>query len=389
MWTPRTEAGDWPNFRGPNHDGVSDETGFRTAWTEPIPLVWEREVGSAFSSFAVVGDRVITCGTHDKQQVLVCLNATNGELIWRTPIEKEYSESHGDGTRSTPTVDDGRVYILGGHGTLLCVDAASGRQLWKKEFNDTPTWGYAGSVLIEGELAIATAGGSQGSLAAFDKRTGREVWKCGDDPPGYATPYPFTFAGQRYIVGFTGTSIIVAEAETGRLAWRTEWETDHKVNASSPIYHDGHLFVSSGYSTGAGLFKLRKTGDELTGDIVWKDNVLLTKFQSCVLYKGNLYTSDQKALVCVEFLTGQERWRIPRVQNGPLTLADGHLLLMTEEGQLQIAEAGPDGFEPKTKADLLSGRCWSVPVLSNGRIYARSLERLVCFDLRGARETTD
>lgn len=376
-----TVRADWTNFRGPKHDGISDEKGFRTVWTDPIPLLWERRVGAAFSSFACVGKRVFSCGTKDQQQVLFSLNADTGDLIWQTIIEKEFVDPYGEGTRATPTFDEGRVYILGAHGTLLCLQADSGKQVWKKSFHDVPQWGYAGSVLIEGELAIATGGRSEGSLVAFDKRTGRQVWKCGDDPAGYATPYPFTFQGRRYIVGFTGVSAIIAEAQTGRMVWRTPWQTDWKVNAASPIFHEGYLFLSSGYRTGSGLFKIRRDGENLKADTVWKSDVLMNKFQSCILYEGNLYGSDQKALVCADFLTGREHWRKRRLKHGTLILADGHLLLLTQKGRLQIAKAGPNGFNTVTQADILDGRCWTVPVLHQGRLYARNLERLVCFNV--------
>jgi outer membrane protein assembly factor BamB len=245
-----------------------------------------------------------------------------------------------------------------------------------------PQWGFAGSVLIEDDLAIATGGGSEGSLVAFDKKTGKVMWRCGDDIAGYATPYPFTFEGTRYIVGFTGVSAIIAEAKTGRLVWRTAWKTDWNVNASSPIFHKGHLFLSSGYKTGSALFKLHKKGDKLVTDEAWKGQVLMNKFQSCILHEGRLYASDQSSLVCADFLTGSELWRKPRIKHGTLVLADGHLILLTEGGKLQIAEVSPAGFEPLVTADILSGRCWTVPVLHRGRLYARDLNHLVCLDLR-------
>jgi outer membrane protein assembly factor BamB len=243
---------DWPSFRGSNHDGISDEEGFKTAWTAPPPAAWEREIGSAFSSFACAGDKVYTCGTEGKQQVLLCLNADDGTVVWRKPIEEEYPERQGgDGARATPTIDDGRVYILGARGTLLCLDAATGTEVWKANLSNKPQWGYSGSVLIDGDLAVATGGGEDGALVAFEKKTGKVRWRCGDDIAGYATPYPFTFEGTRYIVGFTGVSAIIAEADSGRLVWREPWKTDWNVNAASPIFHKGHLFLSSGYSTGA------------------------------------------------------------------------------------------------------------------------------------------
>ncbi len=382
--TATTARADWPCFRGSEYDGISRETGLTVQWDKPIPFKWDRNVGSAFSSFAVVGDRLYTCGTEDKQQMLLCLSTADGSIVWKTPIEKEYRDQFGDGTRATPTVDDGRVYIQGAHGRLMCVDATKGSVIWDATFSATPQWGYSGSVLVEGDLAIATPGSGQGALAAFDKKTGKPVWKCGDDPPGYGTPYPFTFNGRRYVVGFTGRSVMIADLKTGALALRHPWTTSYDVNAAAPIFHDGHLFVTSGYDTGAALLRLSaQDGGTLAATEVWRNKVLLNKFQSCVLVDGNLYTSDQKALHCVDFMTGEERWVIPRIKDSTLVVAQGHIFLLTESGQLQIAPVSPEGLTPKTKADIQSGKCWTVPVIDDGRIYTRNLERVACFDLRG------
>ena len=212
--------------------------------------------------------------------------------------------------------------------------------------------------------------------------TGEVKWRCGDDIAGYATPYPFTFENKRYVVGFTGTSVIIAEVDTGNLVWQQSWKTDWNVNASAPIFHDGHLFLSSGYDTGATLFKLHKDGAKLQADRVWKSKVLLNKFQSCILHEGKLYTSDQKALSCVDFLTGKEIWRLHRLKHGTLILAGKYLLVLTEKGELQIAEATLEGYAPLTSSYILRGRSWTVPVLHRGKLYARSLQQTVCLDLK-------
>lgn len=380
---PRAEAGDWPNFRGARHDGISDEKGLKTSWTGPIPMTWERSLGASFSSMACVGDRIYTCGVRAKKQMIYCLDAESGKVIWEKPFAGEYANSYGDGPRATPTVSDGRVYILGGHGRLVCLTADAGSELWSKQFHseNEPTWGYSGSVLVEGDLAIATGGGKDGSMAAFNRVTGEPVWTCGNDPAGYATPYPFSFKGRRFVAALTGSSVIVADIKTGRQMLHIPWVTDWNVNAASPIFHDGHLLITSGYRTGSGLFKLSLDGDKLAAVTVWKNKVLMNKFQSCVLHEGKLYSSDQKSLKCVDFMTGEAAWEQKRVKHGTVTLADGFLYLLTEEGELQIGKASPDGFQPTTTASLLTGRCWTVPVLHRGRIYARNFDRIVCFDL--------
>lgn len=375
---------DWPNFRGPKHDGISQETGFRKAWNEPIPLKWERHIGSGFSSFAAVGDRLFTAGTKDENQTLYCLDASGGDIIWETTIGAAYRErAGGDGPRATPTVSDGKVYMLGALGTVLCLDAQTGKQVWSTKFAHPPQWGYSGSVLVEGNLAITGGGEEDGSIVAFDKTSGKIVWQTGSDQAGYATPYPFTFDGTRYIASFTGESAMIVDAKTGSLALRMPWRTDWKVNAASPIFHDGHLFLSSGYSTGCGLYKLRADAGKLAADEIWRSKVLLNKFQSCILHEGTLYTSDQKALVAVDFMTGKEHWRQRRAKHGTIVLADGHLLVFSQDGELQIAPVTREEFSPLTKAKILGGRCWTVPVLHKGLLYVRNLERVACFDLRG------
>jgi len=383
MLTPVTAAADWPHFRGDGFAGIVKNAGIKTNWEKPIPLLWEREIGSAFSSFALVDGRLYTCGMKDGKQVLYALKADSGEPIWDNAFEQEYREENGDGTRATPTVDDGRVYILGAHGRLLCADAKTGEKIWDKTFTHKPTWAYAGSVLIEGDLAIASAGGDDGSLVAFNKKTGEPAWKTGADPVGYATPYPFTFNGQRYVAGFLGGAAIVVEAKTGREVWRTPWKTDWDVNAAMPIFQDGYLFLSSGYKTGCALFKLTASEDRLEAGEVWRSKVLLNKFQTPVLLEGKLYSSDQKGLRCVDFLTGKQEWEVNRIKDSPLLVADGNIVLLTEDGKLQIGPATPTGFEPTTKAEILTGRCWSLPILIDGRLFARNLETVKCFDLRG------
>jgi len=379
-------AQEWPNWRGPNHDGISAETNLKTTLPESLQPVWEREIGSAFSSLTCVEGQVYTCGTQDKQQVLFCLDADSGDVIWQTPFEKEFRERQGgDGTRATPTVDDGRVYILGALGTLLCCDAQTGKEIWKKRFKHKPQWGYAGSILIEGDLALVSAGKSDGALLALNKKTGETVWKCGDDQAGYATPYPFTFDGKRYIVGFMGKSIIIADAKTGGEVWRMPWKTDWDVNASSPIYHDGYLFLTSGYGHGCILLRLHSAGDRLTTETVSQNEALLCRFQSCVLHAGHLYGCDETGrLQCVEFRTLKEKWSVRGrgMKHGTAVLADGNLFVLTAQGELQIGEVSPLQFEPSAKARILKGRCWTIPTLYRGRLYARNLEKAVCIDLR-------
>jgi outer membrane protein assembly factor BamB len=398
-------ATDWPQFRGPRHDGISAETGFAKSWPPSgLPIIWSREVGAGFSSFAVVRERVYTCGTVDARQVLFCLDFDNGDVIWKDAYEAEIRDPdpHLHGPRATPTVDGDRVYMMGGHGRVVCWNAADGRVLWDRRFTNEPGWGYSASVLMEGDLAIVQAGGADGALCAMDKMTGEIKWRCGDDPAAYATPYPFTLLGRRCVVGFLAQSVIIADAETGKLMLRFEWPSHSGVNVCAPMVHDGCLLLSTGYGYGAGLFRLRPADGGLAADEIWRSTKIRNKFQSPVLVDGKLYTSDEDALKCVDFMTGERLWRKRGIKHGAVLAADGHLIVLTETGTLMLAPASSEGFAPIAEMKLFEGttyslsqrllrqrqgaRCWSAPVLCGGRLLARNHVTVTCLDLRGAGE---
>ena len=383
LGTIEVGAADWPNWRGPNYDGISSETRLKTKWDATPTIVWEREIGPAFSGVTCMGDKIYTCGTQDGQQVLFCLKADNGGVVWKQAYEEKYNDRQGgDGTRGTPTINAGRVYVQGGHGRLLCCDAETGKILWDRKFGSQPQWGYSGSVLIEGDLAITIGGEEDGPLVALDKKTGKTVWQCGSAPIGYSTPLPFTFEGKRYIAGFLGGSILLIDAKSGAELWNMPWETSWNVNAATPIYHDGHLFLSSGYKHGSILLKLSNSGGKLTASKVWEEKTVRAKFQTPVLYEGHLYTSDEVGLKCVDFATGKEQWNHDGIKFGTVVIAEGNLFVLTEKGKLLIGKASPSGFEPMTDVRVSEGRCWTVPTLYQGRLYVRNLEKIVCYQLR-------
>ncbi len=377
-------ADDWPNWRGPNHDGISAEKGLVTEWTDAPPVVWKAEIGSAFSGITCVAGKVYTCGTANDKQVLYCLDAVSGKVIWQTPFEKKYEDGQGgDGTRATPAVSDGLVYVHGALGRLVCFNVSDGREVWSRDFNAKPRWGYSGSVLIEGDLAIVAVGGDDGALVALDKKTGTPKWKCGRGVAGYATPYPFTFEGRRYVAAFLGEAAMIVDVEDEREVWRQLWKTDYDVNAATPIYHDGHLFLSSGYKHGSILLKLRPAPKKLAASEVWQSDSVRAKFQTPVLYEGHLYTSDEQGLKCVEFMTGKEKWSQRGRKHGTVVIADGHLFVLTEHGKLEIAKATPDGLTPLSNVRVGEGRHWTVPTLYDGRLYVRDLKGVTCFGLSG------
>lgn len=381
-------AEDWPCFRGPNHDGVSPQKIASLDWVKEPKVIWRRTLGRAFSSFAIVEDRLYTCGEENREQVIYCLNADTGEIIWKRAFEPEITDPDPDlyGTRATPTVDAGRAYIVGGHDTVLCLDADTGSQLWTKKLEGRPHWGYAGSVLIEGDLAIMQGGGSLGSLCALDKRTGEVIWRCGAAPTAYATPVPFTMEGTRYVCGVMANSAVIAEIPSGRMVLEISRPSHEGVNVAAPIYRDGHLFLSTGYGHGCALYRLKKTDDGLAAEEVWSNKSIKNKFQTPVLHEGSLYTCDEISMKCVDFLTGATHWRkggsLSRgYAHGTVTVADSYLFVLTAKGELQVAKASTSGFQPIVKTKILEGRCWTLPVLVNDRMYARSNTEAVCISI--------
>jgi len=269
----------------------------------------------------------------------------------------------------------------GGAGDGVCHDAGTGKKVWSRDYENQPQWGYSGSVLVRGDLAIVATGGKGGAVRGLDRNLGTEVWTCGsDDDSGYATPYPFTFNGVEYVCAFLGNGAVVADIKTGKEVLRIPWKTDWKVNAATPIFHDGHLWLGSGYSTGCGVYKLSVQNGALSAKEVWQSTVMLNKFQTPVLFEGHLYAFDERAFKCVNFMSGEQKWK-RRGENGTVVLADGHLIALSEKGELFVGRASAEGFEHTGRAAILDDRCWTVPTVINGKVYARNLERVVCFDI--------
>ena len=284
------------------------------------------------------------------------------------------------GTSCTPTVDGGRVYTLSKSGDFICVDAAKGtlirsNNVTKELGLKIPTWGFAGSVLAEGNLLILNAG-SAGT--AFDKTTGAVVWKSGEGESGYATPLPADWAGERVVAIMGAQTLNVVKVPDGGKVWSFPWKTEYDVNAAAPILHGDQAFVSSGYGHGAALIKV--TGKQPA--VVWETKKMRNHFNSSILWQGFLYGVDEGQLSCLDWQSGEVKWTDTKFGKGSLMMADGKLIALSEKGELIIAEANPKAFKVLSRAQVLGGKCWTVPVLANGRVYCRNAKGdLVCLDL--------
>jgi len=390
---PAQQAGmDWPSFRGPSYDGASAESDWRTDWSADKPeVLWRKNVGIGASTVAVVGDRVYTMGNEADRDVVWCLDAASGEVIWRQsyPCQLDARQFEG-GPGATPTVADGKVYTLSHRGHLNCFDAATGKPIWSanliEDFDGKrPRWGFAGSPLVHEDKVIVDAGGRGASTIALNKDTGRLVWSSGNQPAAYAMAVPMTIGGQDVIVSFKAEHLVAMDPATGRQLWALPWQTSYDVNATPPIaVDDDKLFVSTGYNAGGALVRVGR-GEPA---VLWKSRAMTTQLNGVVRLGDYIYGFTGNAgrgdLMCMRLRDGKVMWTEGGYGTGALILADDHLIVVSERGgKLAVAPASPEGFNPTGQmAGLVDGRSWVAPVLSHGRIYVKDNRgNLTCVDV--------
>ncbi len=380
-------ASDWPQWRGPNRDGISTETDWQTKWSASGPkILWKANVGLGYSSFVVADGKVYTTGFNDGQDTVFCFDAVTGKPAWKHSYPAELGDKFFQGgTTGTPTVSNGQLFHLSRWGDLFCFDAANGKVVWSKNIaTETgirlPDWGYTGAPLIWKNLLILNIGASG---IALEKGNGKIVWQSKDKNAGYSTPLPFEQGGKTYVTMGSGRSYVAVNALTGEVLWEFPWTTSYGVNAADPIMKDGLVFVSSGYNKGSALFKPGSS----TPEVIWQSRELATQMNPAVLIGDYLYaiTGNEDrggSMKCVEFKTGATKWQEKSVGHGALTGAGDKLIVLTEAGELIVARATPEKFEELSRASVLSGKCWSMPVLANGHIYARNAAGdVVCVDV--------
>ena len=377
-------AADRPNYRGPNHDGISRETGWTTDWPANGPKVlWKAKVGMGFSAVVVANGRAYTQGNASDQDTIFCFDANTGDLKWKhtyaAPLDAKYYEG---GTSATPTVDGEQVYTISKRGIVHCLNAMDGKVLWTTNLQaglgaQIPEWGFAGSALIEGNLALFNVG-SAGT--ALDKKTGKVVWTSGRDEAGYSTPIPFDAKGERAVLMAIRREVTAVKIKDGKELWTFPWKTQYDVNAAAPIMSGSKVFISSGYNRGAGVFDVSKTPAEK----VWENKNLRNHMASSVLWEGHLYGVEENQLRCVAFETGLVKWTDKVSGKGSVMIADGKLVVLSERGELLVANPSPDGFKSIARAQVVGGKCWTTPTLANGKFYVRTGPGdLVCVDVSG------
>jgi outer membrane protein assembly factor BamB len=388
----------WPGWRGPGRLGCTREPELLVRWPPKGPsTLWLEAGGDGYSSFAVEKGLAFTMlAQADGQEAVVCWNASDGKERWRHHYTPRKTFDYG-GPRATPTLDGSFLYTVSSAGNVLCLEKTTGKVAWEYDLcselgASPPKWGFACSPLIEDNQVFVMAGAPGGrSLVALDKHTGKLVWSAQDDPAGYSSPIAITVAGVRQIVFFTGKRLL-GVTPAGQLLWQLPWITSFDVNAATPLpiraRREGkeldYLFVSSGYKKGCALVRITaQPNGSFTPEAVYESNELCCQFATPVRRGSYLYALDESPplLTCFDVRTGQVRWREPGFQKGSLLRINDDLLILGENGKLVLAEANPEKYVEKARCHPFRNRCWTMPVLAEGRLYLRDQSRILCLDL--------
>ena len=383
-------AADWPQWRGPNRDGISKETGLLDSWPAGGPhLFWKTQgLGEGYSSFAVVGDRLYTQGQQGNQEFVIAFDTRTGKQLWKTPSGRAYHESRGHGPRGTPTIDGNRLYALAADGTLVCLDTATGERIWGMNIVErfgghVPTWGISESPLLDGDRVIVTPGGPGASVVALDKIKGNLLWKSQSDPAGYSSPISFDASGSRKVVVFTARGAMGLDLTNGDLQWRYDKVANRTANIATPIVHDGFVFLSSDYGTGCALLKLTQGGRVGGASEIYFNRDMRNHYSTSVLIGDTVYGFSSGILTAMKFLTGEVAWRNRSVGKGSVTYAEGRLYALSEEGVMGLIDATPEGYTERSRFEIHRGSfpTWTPPVIANGKLYLREQDNLYCYDI--------
>jgi outer membrane protein assembly factor BamB len=384
-------AADWPQWRGPNRDGLSSETGLLEAWPEGgPPKIWQTQgLGEGYAGVAIVKGRLFTQGQRGDLQFVLALDATTGKKLWETSTGPAILLDRGNGPRGTPTVDGDMLFAMAAEGTLVSLDARTGRVKWKmnvieKFGGKAPRWGFSESPLVDGSNLIVTPGGPGAAIVALNKKTGNLVWKSQSDPAAYSSAILAEVGGIRQIIVVTADGVIGLRASNGDLLWKYSKVTNKTANIATPIFENGFVFLSSAYGAGCALLKLTAEGDKVNASEVYFSKDMMNHYSTSVVVDENVYGFSNAILTALNLQTGQVAWRDRSVGKGLVTYADGKLYLFSEDGVVGLAEATPAGYKEKSRFEIPHGsyKTWTPPVISGGRMYLRVQDDLYCYDIK-------
>jgi outer membrane protein assembly factor BamB len=390
--------GDWPQFRGPNRDGVSSETGLLKDWPAGgPPLVWKATgLGNGFCTVSVVQGRIYTVGDHGDASFVEAINVADGKVVWSSKLGKGGAPGWGgfEGPRATPTVSGGQVFAVGQWGELAAFDAADGKEQWRKDFiNDfggtRPEWGFSESPLVDGDKVIVTPGGPKGAVVALDRKTGSVVWTSKDftDVAHYSSLIAAEIGGVKQYIQLTAASVVGIAAADGKVLWLAARKGATAV-IPTPIYADGVVYVSSGYGIGCNAFKITARDGAFTAEQTYANKVMVNHHGGVIKVGDYLYGfSDGKGWTCQALKSGDAKWQEKdKLGKGSETYADGRFYLRQEDkGTMVLIEASPEGYKEHGRfeqPDRTDKKSWSHPVIAGGKLYVRDQDMLLCYDVK-------
>lgn len=404
-------AADWPQYRGPEGTGITAEK-VTKPWSAASKPVWKTKMVGGFASFAVAGDKAYTLALREidgaNQESVVALNATTGKELWVTPLSfVKYGSpgkdgdsgapgnDGGDGPRSTPTVLGNQVFVLSTLLSLSSFDAATGKVQWtrdilKEHHGRNITWSNAASPLLEGGLLYVAGGGQGESLLAIDPKDGHVVWKAFDEMMTHATPVAATILGQRQVIFFLQSGLLAVEPKSGKELWRYPFKFAVST-AASPVVSGDIVYCAAGYNVGAGAVKITKAGDKFTATEIYRSqgNKPITNHWSTPVVKdGFMYGMFQfkeyakGPVKCVEIASGTVKWEQPGFGPGNVILAGDKVVALADNGDLVLIDPNPAAYKEVSRVHLVDGKCWSTPVLANGRVYVRSTKEAAALDVK-------
>jgi len=382
---------DWPQWRGPNRDGLSRETGLLSNWPAGgPPLVWKATgLGAGYSTVTVDGGRIFTLGAARDIEYLIALDARTGKELWRTRLGRRYENNRGDGPRGAPTVEGARVYALGGNGDLACVEAATGKVVWHVNLLSRFSagnigWGISESPLVLSDRVLLNAGGRGGSLVALSKKDGSTIWATESDEAGYSSAVVANIRGVRQAVFFTGERTLGVRVDDGSVLWSYRRVSNRTANVATPIVRGNFVFVSSDYGTGCALLEIQGDQSGMSAREVYFHQDMKNHHASSVLVDDTLFGFSSSILTALDFATGRVLWRDRSVGKGSLVVADGRLYLFGENGVAGLAEAMRAGYQETGRFELQTSGSptWSHPVVANAKLYLRDQDTLYCYDVK-------
>ncbi len=403
------DAADWPQYRGVASNGTTLEK-IGKPWASVPKELWKVPSEGGFSSFVVAGGRAFTLALKEaegaKQESVVALDANTGKELWFAPLTfSKYDgggdsgtsdNKGGDGPRSTPAADATQVYAFSSQLGLSCFNAATGKPVWSRDLikehaGRNIQWQNASSPLLEGGLIYVAGGGPGQSILAINPKDGAVAWKAFDEKMTHATPVAATILGQRQVIFFVQSGLLAVEPKTGKELWRYAFDYNTST-AASPIVSRDIVYCSAGYGVGAGAVKVSKNGFQFAAKELYRlkgNKPLANHWSTPVLKDGHLYGMFQfkeygsGPVKCVDIATGEVKWEQAGFGPGHVILAGDQVVALSDAGELVLMEASPKGYKELARADILDGKCWTTPVLANGRIFARSTKEAVSVDVSG------